>query len=208
MKTYYKKKLLSGLFGLFFLLTTNVYSIAQTNSNFPLFRVTGEKIDGQNSIQEEKMKKALQIFEKVMNDTSFQEELKTLVFYFDVEDDPNRNLSTLEIIKKIYDAKEHYTPEADNNAQIYWKIEKRGFWSGLFRGCSVIGYGEAGEKEITTYTCFYKKADLNELTGHIAHEWSHKLGFDHKKNNHSRRNETVPYAFGYLIRKHATKYVQ
>lgn len=203
-----KTRILLSLLSIYTMFIFGINSLAQTNFEFPIFRVTTEKIQGKNSIQEEKMKKALLIFEKVMNDKSFQEDLQKLTFHFDIEDDPNRNLTTSQIVKTLYEAKEHYSTKPDNNAQIYWYIQKRNFFSNLFKGCSTIGYGEETEKEINTYTCFINRADLPELAGHISHEWSHKIGFAHKQKRHNRRNETVPYAFGYLVRKHAKKHFQ
>lgn len=39
-----------------------------------------------------------------------------------------------------------------------------------------------------------------DIAGNIAHEYAHKLGFDHAYNFHSKRQYTVPYAIGYLVR--------
>jgi hypothetical protein len=184
------------------------FAVAAFGQSLPEFKVNALKLDGRNKARESKMRQALTIFEKVMNDTAFQSELQTLVFQFDVEDDPHRNLSNRQIVEKIYAAKEHYKTHENNTADIYWVAKKRNFFVSAFAGCSVLGYGDEDGDEIFTYPCFLDNNDLPEIAGHIAHEWTHKLGFAQDFDNHPKRDETVSYAFGYLIRKHLKKYLQ
>lgn len=176
----------------------------------PKFQVNAKQISGKTAAQEEKMKRALTAFEQIMNDENFQKELLARTFHSDRDDDPNRTLTTPQVVEKIYAAKEHYTVDADNKADIYWIIKKRGALAKLFKGCSVLGFGDEEDKEVYTYSCFLDGEDteFGEIVGHIAHEWTHKLDFVHQFDNHSRRNETVSYAFGNLVTKYAEKYIQ
>jgi hypothetical protein len=185
-----------------------VFQVSASGQQLPKFQVAATDLTAKTATQEEKMRRALAVFEQVMNDECFQKELVTLKFHSDSSDDPYRNLSTRQAVEKIYEAKEHYTLSADNRADIYWAVEKRNRLARLFKGCSV-GYGYPKDKEFYTYSCFLddEGTDLSDIAGHIAHEWSHKLGFVHQLDDHDKRDDTVPYAFGYLVRDHAKKYV-
>lgn len=177
-----------------------------SGQNFPEFKVKALKVDGKESKRTNKMKRALKIFEKVMNDAEFQNELQKLNFQSDREDDPFKNLTTQQVLKKIYAAKEHYSSDDNNTADIYWITKRRSFFS-RFTECSVLGYGNEDKSEIYSYTCFTDNNEIEELVGHIAHEWTHKLGFVHAFEDNSKRDYTVSYSFGNLVTKHSEKYL-
>lgn len=175
---------------------------------FPVFKVNAIEIKGKTDTQTRKMKRAARIFEMVLNDAEFQKEFETETFKSDRDDDLVRNPTAAQVIQKIYAAGEHYRPTPNHTADIYWFAEKPSFWNRLTSRCDVNGYGYAGENEIYTYTCLLDEKDsMAELVGHIAHEWSHKLGFVHQPKDHSERHLTVPYVFGYLVSKHAVKWI-
>ncbi len=187
-----------------------VLSITYANfihgQSLPILRVKGDSLKGINNADLAKMKAALRLFEEVMNDTSFQNALLSKSFYFDVPGDQNKLLNTKEIVDKIYGAKEFYRDTADRVANLVWVIEQKK--KPMFTRNPAIGYGDAGEVEIYTYTWFFNKEEpesLADIAGHIAHEWSHKLGFQHLFNPHKKRKYTVPYAFGYLVKEYALK---
>lgn len=65
-----------------------------------------------------------------------------------------------------------------------------------------LGYGNAGEKEIHTYSDYFGTAKPGELANHFVHEWCHKLGFLHAQYlwlDADRDTSSVPYAIGNLI---------
>lgn len=187
------------------LLMLIAFPVCTLGQQLSQFHVQAAKIDGLKPAQEEKMKLALLVFEKVMNDKDFQKELADLKFYSDTDDDPNKTLNASQMVEKIYAAKEFYNSQADYKADVYWLIKKKR--KPLFSKYPAIGYGNETEKEIYTYSWYLEKAVLAEIVGHIAHEWTHKLGFVHQFEPHKRRDETLPYAFGYLVEKHSTKYI-
>ena len=171
----------------------------------PMFKAHGDSIVGLTAEREQQMKAALHIFELVMNDTAFQRALLNTKFVFDVPNDPNINLSTLQIVSKIYAGKEFYKPMEDNVANVHWIIVKKR--RPIFTRHPALGEGAEDGVEIFTYTWFFDSGDIAEITGHIAHEWSHKIGFEHAFHPHPGRDDTVPYAFGYLVRDFAKKYI-
>lgn len=193
-------------------------SIAGIGQELSPFKVNRIKVIGKNKAQTEKMKKALTIFEKVMNDDNFKQELKTKKFESDCDDkeflckdDRFKDLTTKQILEKIWAGSEtNYQPEENNTADIYWFAENRGVlgWFGN-SGCKIYGYGYPNSKNIHTYTCYLddKNTDFTEIVGHIAHEWTHKLGFAHHPDDNPKRKSTVPYTFGNLVAEHATKWI-
>ena len=182
--------------------------VLAVGQQFPVFRVNAIEIKGRNVSQTEKMKRAASIFENVLNDAEFQKELETESFKSDRDDDLIPNPTAGRVIEKIYEAGERYKPEPNNAADIYWFAKKTGFWERVTDRCNTIGFGYPGVKEIYTYTCLLDEKDsMAKLVGHIAHEWSHKLGFVHQAKDHSDIYRTVPYVFGDLVAKHAVKWI-
>jgi len=193
---------------LILLLLTIALPVLAAGQQFPAFRVSTTEIKGLTVSQTAKMKRAAILFENVLNDTEFQKELETETFKSDRNDDLIQDPTARQVIKRIYAAGELYKPEPNNVADIYWYSKNEGFWKRLTDKCTTIGFGYPGEKEIYTYTCLLKEKDsMAKLVGHIAHEWSHKLGFVHQWDDHAGIYRTVPYVFGDLVAKHAAKWI-
>lgn len=185
-------------------LILNSYSFLYSQSLIH-FKVSGDKIMGIKGEREKTMFEALKLFEKVMNEKEFQKELANFPFMFDSGNDPNRVLSSNEIASKILEGREFYQNKIDNNANINWIIQKKR--KPLFSRYPAIGYGNENDIEIYTYTWFFDNSTFDKIAGHVAHEWSHKLGFKHQFNPHSERDKTVPYALGDLVTKYSKKYL-
>lgn len=193
-----------------------VFPLLTFGQQFPPFKVKAIEVKGLTIIQTEKMKRATVIFEKVMNDMEFQEELKIKTFKSDRPDDLIQNPTSEQVIEKIYGASEpYYQPETNHTADIYWYEVKQSWWQRNVsnRNCKTIGYSylqrNGYEQKIFSYDCFLgnKKTEFSKIVGHIAHEWSHKLGFQHQTDPHPERPLTVPYTFGDLVAKYAEKYI-
>jgi len=194
--------------GVLILPLTIAFSVLTMGQHLPAFRVNAIEIKGKTAFQTEKMKRAAYIFEKVLNDPEFHKELGTKTFKSDREDDLVPDPTAGLVIEKIYAAAELYKPEPNNTADIYWYAEKKSFWKRLTGKCETIGYGYPGEKKIFTYTCLIEEeGSLAELAGNLAHEWSHKLGFKHRAEDHSEKYDTVPYVFGDLVEEHAARLI-
>jgi len=184
------------------------FPVLVSGQQFPVFSVNLIEIEGKTAAQTEKMKRAAKIFERVMNDPEFQGELRSQTFKSDDDDDLITDPTAEQVIEKIYAAAELYKPEPNNTADIYWYAKKTGFWRKITDKCDTIGYGFQGQKSIYTYTCLLDEKDsMAKLVGHIAHEWSHKLGFTHRDDDDSGIDLTVPYVFGDLVARHAARWI-
>lgn len=186
--------------GIFYCLPIEVLGQDQ----LPVFKVAGLNIDDNNQARVNKMDQALQIFEKVMNDADFKKELLSLTFSYDVEGDRNARLTNKQVVEKIYAGKEWYKDTANNTADIYWKIEKKGkpVFDDLHTGLRSVT-----DSTIHTYSWFFdKNKNLPEVVGNLAREWSLQLGFEYAFKPHRNREKTIPFAFEALVSKYAEKY--
>jgi hypothetical protein len=174
---------------------------------FPMFLVQADEIDGLTPEREIIMKKVMKIFEKVMNDIAFQNDIASFSYEYDVDGDPNANMTPLQVATKLMDGAEVYKTDIDHTANLHWFIEFHRKPLRFLHPDPPIGYGDPGKISIYTYSWFFDEGDIAGITGHIAHEWSHKVGFDHDPNNHPGRENTVPYAFGYMVEQYAANFV-
>ena len=173
---------------------------AQTLSKFHVKAVELITISQEDSL---KMIAAINVFEKVMNDCTFQRALLDTSFLFDLPEDPMRYLSTMQIVDSLYSGREWYHTTADNTANIFWECNRRKHKPPF---TTAIGYGLEEDSVIRTYIYFVRNYDLPSIANNLAHEWSHKVGFDHQKKDHGGRDQTVPYLFGNLVERFAKKY--
>lgn len=65
-------------------------------------------------------------------------------------------------------------------------------------GTSVLGYEENGE--LYMYSNFIDSADLSEIVMNLAHECQHEMDYTHPFNNTPDRDQSEPYAVGYMFR--------
>lgn len=176
--------------------------VAVAAQQLPAFYVNGRLTTIQES-DSLKMTRALQVFEIIMNDTAFQRKLLDTTFVFDVAGDPMRNLTPRQIVDTLFSGREWYHTTVDHTADITWECNERES-KPLFS--STIGYGLESDSLIRTYIFYVRENSVSAIAGNVAHEWSHKVGFDHRKRNHSGRDKTVPYIVGNLVKSFAAKY--
>lgn len=113
---------------------------------------------------------------------SYQESFS---FYMD------NNLTREEIYTTIMSGKERGSI-IDNEANIFLKIDRS-----VHRG--VIGYTYPNTKWQYVYSWFIDSSSSQQIAGNLAHEYCHKLGFDHPFKSTSLRPFSVPYAVGHYV---------
>jgi hypothetical protein len=84
------------------------------------------------------------------------------------------------------------TPE-DNEADIFLKIDRTD-------KPGVIGYTYSNTKWQWIYSRILREWGAQDIAGNLAHEWCHKIGFEHESSWTSKREHSVPYAIGYYVR--------
>lgn len=160
-----------------------------------LFRV---KITSSNFTESQKLKitEAAQIVEECFNSEYFKiavlkkETNHQLKFHY--TDDTNE-----QVYNKIMSGAEVLDQEEDNEADIFLELDNGFTWS-------AIGYTYPNTKWQWVYNRFFKRMTAAGLAGNIAHEWMHKIGYDHEFNWTPLREHSVPYWVGYFVEEYAS----
>lgn len=103
------------------------------------------------------------------------------------------NMSQEEVYEFLMDGKEVLDHEVDREADIELYINES-------YSRNVIGYTYPNTPKQWIYRRFFNSFDYREIAGNIAHEWCHKMGFNHEYRWNYLRKHTVPYAVGYFVR--------
>lgn len=103
-----------------------------------------------------------------------------------------------EVYKKIMSGAETLDPVEDGEADIYVELDRSFSWS-------AIGYTYENTKWQWIYNRFFKGATVAGIAGNLAHEWCHKIGYDHEFKWTELREHSVPYAVGYYVESYSEK---
>ena len=152
---------------------------------------------GFNETDLSKVKEALGLLERIFNSDLF--ETSVLNFEFDGKKQfaNNNNLTNEQIYQTIMNGRETYTQVDDHVAQLDLNLYTPPFW----KKWSVIGYGYPGQPEIFMNHYYFDSFSIQQIAGNIAHEWMHKLGFEHDYRATAQRPFSVPYAIGEMVIK-------
>lgn len=138
-----------------------------------------------------KVSKAIYLLERVINSEEFKNKVLSSKF------SNCGSLSNKQIFEILLYGRENFKPIVDYQ----WDIEVKFYFKRFSR---VIGYTLPGISYINCNTKYYDKFSPIEIAGNLAHEYSHKLGFDHNSANES---SSVPYLIGSIIEELAGEYV-
>lgn len=130
--------------------------------------------------QIERIKLALNLMIDVLNSDQFREEFLRLKFK---GPDINRNAEIYNML--ISGATEYGGPDSDIDIDVTYYYR---WWS------RVIGYGLPGTIRTWINGKFFASMSLASLSGHLAHEYFHKLNLD---DNYGTKS--VPYQVGDLV---------
>ena len=147
---------------------------------------------------EAKVEKAIEIIKRIVA----SQEFKNRIINFTYEDRKqfvdNDNLSNEEIYQKLLDGSEKLSPGVDHIMNLNLKL--------YYSKKTTVGYTYANGSRIWMNTKFFDKFTPAQVAGNIFHEWTHKLGFKHASNYSIKRDSSVPYAIGYLVRELGKQY--
>lgn len=116
-------------------------------------------------------------------------------------------LSNLQVYKHLMCGKEVYPRETicDQEADIFLKIDRS-------NGGNVVGYTRKSTKWQWIYQWVMQEKSIGYIAGNLAHEWIHKCGYSHSKNDPdykpTRKKHTVTYAVGNYVRDYCKKYLE
>lgn len=161
-----------------------IFRVKVTTSNF-------------NESQRKKINEAADIITECFNTRMFESFVRghkvgdNLCFHYTKD-------SNDEVYRKIMSGVEVLDPEVDNEADIYVELNYRFSWS-------AIGYTYPNTKWQWVYNRFFKGASVASIAANLAHEWCHKIGYDHEYKWTQLREKSVPYAVGYFVEQYAKK---
>lgn len=146
-----------------------------------------------------KMNKAFEVLEKVVN----SEEFKNRVINFKNRQNErsfasNNGLSNEQIFDAFLEGRETLQPNTPGEMNFFLSLYHK-------RYSKVIGWTNGSINVININWKFFKNFKPNEVAGNLAHEWTHKLGFDHQS---AAEHDSAPYAIGYIVREMGERYLQ
>ena len=146
-----------------------------------------------------KMEKAFKVLEAVVN----SEEFKNRVLNFvntkgERAFASNKNLSNEEIFQIFMDGRETLQPGTPGEMNFFLSL-----YNGKFS--KVIGWTNGDINTININWKFFKNFKASDVAGNLAHEWTHKIGFDHKS---AAEHDSAPYAIGYIVREMGERYLK
>lgn len=158
-------------------------------------RVSLGKVTGYAPTERAKLDQAMKLFENVLNSREFRSAVLGATF----DGKPgfaSDTRSPSEVYAAIREGKENYAPVADGEVDLNVNLESFSWFQR-----KVVGYTTPSSDTITTNRRFFSGFEAAEVAGHLAHEWLHKIGFDHDFNATARRPQSVPYELGELVER-------
>ena len=164
-----------------------------------MFNIKLQSLTGFNQSQEQFVNNAMIKVTSVMNSDIFKQRILGFTCSLGQRFENNMGLNNQQVYEKLIAGIETYKPDQDFTADLFLVLKQKN--KPLFSRNPAIGFGIPGGKEITTYSWWFNRASEADYAGHIAHEWSHKVGFEHSFDPTPTRPFSVPYAFGDMIAK-------
>jgi hypothetical protein len=158
-----------------------------------------EKIDGFSGASLEKMQRATQVLQQVVNSETFK---SRVINFKNTKGErafaSNKGLSNEQIFEIFMEGRETLQPDTAGVMNFYLSLYNA-WWS------RVIGWTNGDINTININWKFFKNFQPNEVAGNLAHEWTHKIGFDHTS---AAEHDSAPYAIGYIVDELAAKVLQ
>lgn len=165
------------------------YVSPDTIEGSPLVVVPAQ-VEGFSGESLEKLRLAFRALELAVNSTEFKE--RVINFKNSSGErrfDSNQGLTNEQVYQMFMEGREVLLPNTPGEMNFYVKLYNRP-WS------RVIGYTNPDTNLININWKFFKNYRPSDVAANLAHEWTHKIGFDHKS---AKERNSVPYAVGYIV---------
>jgi hypothetical protein len=137
-----------------------------------------------------KLEAAFAIVEEVMNSEEFKE---AVLNFKNTKGErafaSNRGLSNEQILTQLMEGREVLQPHTPGEMNFFLRLYNN-------RWSRVIGYTSPKTNVISINWKFFRNFAPHQVAGNLAHEWAHKMGYDHVS---AKEHDSVPYAVGYLV---------
>lgn len=149
-----------------------------------------------NSAQAQKVQEAADLVKRVIATREFREAVLNHTFNGQKAFANNNGLTNLQIYDRILIGAEKLNLTKNNSMDVELEL--------YYQDTSTIGYTYPSSTRIWMNTKYFNNYTPNQVAANLMHEWLHKLGFGHDSSATAQRPYSVPYAIGYLIRRHST----
>lgn len=150
-----------------------------------------------SSTQEDKMESALEKLNIVLNSEEFR--IKVLNHQYNGINTfvDNNGQSNLEVYYTILKGAEVLNGIIDQEVDIDITL--------YYSNNSTVGYTYPNVDRIWVNDKFFATYNHGSVAANVVHEWLHKLGYGHDFDRTIRRNYSVPYAIGSIVRELVNK---
>jgi hypothetical protein len=162
-------------------------------------KVKAHSVQGFNSQSQLKLKRAFDVLEVVLNSQEFKHRIVNFKnSQGEAKFASNAALSNEEIFMALMEGRETLQPDTPGEMNLYLKLYNNPF-------SRVIGWTSPQINTIHINWKYFRKYGPHEVAGNLAHEWAHKLGFDHRS---ASEHDSVPYAVGYIVIELGERYLR
>lgn len=158
-------------------------------------RVSLGQVTGYSTTERAKLGQATDLLGRVLNSREFRDGVLNATF----NGKPGFASDTrtpAEVYATIRAAKESYTDAADGEVDMNLELQSFSWFQR-----NVVGYTTESSDTLTINRRFFSTYTPAEVAGNLAHEWLHKLGFEHDFKATARRPDSVPYELGELVER-------
>jgi hypothetical protein len=108
-----------------------------------------------------------------------------------------RDLSNPRVYEALMESRQTYLDNTDRRIHLDLAL----YSPPWYKKWSVVGYTYPGKPRIYLNRNYFNSYTIAEIAANLAHEWTHKLGFDHDFDRTARRPYSVPYGVGCVVEK-------
>lgn len=148
--------------------------------------------------REDKVNEAIELLRKVFTSPEFRRRILNHRYNGRKGFANNRGMSNLQIYNAILAGVEKLKPTRNNAMDLELELYTD-------HDSKVMGYTLPRSKRIWMNTKFFNRHTPANVASNLTHEWLHKLGFDHDYKATWKRQYSVPYGIGYIVRELARK---
>jgi hypothetical protein len=143
--------------------------------------------------KEQKMLNAIERLKIVINSKEFKQRILDHKYQNKNSFVDNQGLTNEEIYEVLMLGAETLIPEKDGEMDVDITL--------YYKNNSTVGYTYPDTNRIWVNDKFFATYSLGKVAANVVHEWSHKVGFEHDFSRTEKRNFSVPYGVGTIIRE-------
>ncbi len=144
-----------------------------------------------------KVNQAFVVLTRVLNSVEFRDFVLSYNYLNTGGFANNGGLSNEQIYNMIQDGKETMIGKVDQTIDLDLILYNPPW----YKRWSVVGYTYPNTTRIWMNRNYFNSYQPQSVAANIAHEWMHKVGFEHDYKSTKRRPYSVPYAVGNFVSK-------